>query len=98
MVIARELVSNATVAGRTSLAVLVPEQVRTEHPAYFRTVMATGIVATARHLTGMPQLGRARAWLNVAAYSGLLLMLRLAGFPRPVASPFLRRKAEGGPA
>jgi len=95
---ARELVSNATVARRASLAGLVAEPVRTLHPACSTTGMATGIVAMACRPTGTPLLGRARAWRNVAAYAGLLMMLTLVGSLGAVASPFLRRKAEGGPA
>jgi len=49
-------------------------------------VMATGIVAIAAHLTGMPLLGRILAWINFAAYAVLALMLlaRIAFFPRNV--------------
>lgn len=61
---------------------LIREQVRTLHPGYFGMVMATGIVAIAAHLTGMPLLGRFLAWINFAAYAVLVLMLlaRIAFF------------------
>jgi tellurite resistance protein TehA-like permease len=73
-------------ATRPSLLALMLEQVRVLHPAYFATVMATGIVAIAAHLMGMPLLGRILAWMNAAAFAVLLAMTlaRTVLFPRLV--------------
>lgn len=56
------------------------------NPAYFAMVMATGIVAIAAHLTGMPLLGRILARFNFASYVVLLMMLsaRIILYPRLV--------------
>lgn len=71
-------------AARGSLWMLVQERVRTLHPAYFALVMATGIVAIAAHLTGMPLVGRLLAAINLIAYVVLvgMTLARLVFFPR----------------
>lgn len=53
------------------------------HPAYFALVMATGILAVACHLLGIPTLPRFLFWLNVSAYAvlTLLTLVRIARFP-----------------
>jgi tellurite resistance protein TehA-like permease len=58
--------------------------VRTLHPAYFALVMATGIVAIAAALLGIPFVAVPLFWLNVVAYGSLwlLTLLRLTWFPR----------------
>jgi tellurite resistance protein TehA-like permease len=63
---------------------LIQERVRTLNPAYFALVMATGIVAIAAYLTGMPLLGRVLATINMVAYVVLVGMTvaRLVFFPR----------------
>jgi len=66
------------------LLVTIAELVRDLDPAYFAFVMATGIVAIAAHLTGMPMTGRILSGINCAAYV-LLVGLTLARglfFPR----------------
>lgn len=69
-----------TITRRASAAV--------EHlfPGYFALVMATGIVSIAAETLGLPLVGRALLWINLAAYAclGVLLTLRLARFPRRV--------------
>jgi tellurite resistance protein TehA-like permease len=62
---------------RLSFGPLVRELVRTLNPAYFAMVMATGIVAIAAHLTGMPFVGRVLAGFNVIAFV-LLVSMTLA--------------------
>jgi tellurite resistance protein TehA-like permease len=71
---------------RPALSALVREQVRTLDPAYFAMVMATGIVAIAAHLTGMPLVGRVLAAINFAVFFVLLVMTaaRITYFPRLV--------------
>ncbi len=59
-------------------------------PGSFALVMATGIVSVDATQHGMPTLGRALFWLNLAAYAWLLLLtgLRLARHPREMAAHF----------
>ncbi|HEY6947047.1 MAG TPA: tellurite resistance/C4-dicarboxylate transporter family protein [Candidatus Acidoferrum sp.] len=80
---ARQLVEPAT-ATPVSFAPLLRELVRTLNPAYFAMVMATGIVAIAAHLTGMPLVGRVLAGINVIAFVVLLAitLARVVLYPR----------------
>jgi tellurite resistance protein TehA-like permease len=66
------------------LAVTIADPVRNLDPAYFAFVMATGIVAIAAHLTGMPLVGRALSWIDCVAYVLLVGMTIARGlfFPR----------------
>lgn len=81
-----ELVEGSPIAFRPSLWDLVREQVRTLDPAYFALVMATGMVAIATHLTGMPVVARLLAGIALVAYIVLVGMTlsRLLLFPRMV--------------
>ncbi|MBZ0135264.1 MAG: tellurite resistance/C4-dicarboxylate transporter family protein [Planctomycetes bacterium] len=56
------------------------------HPAYFALAMATGIVAIACHLLGLPAFATALAWLNLAFYPTLwiLFIVRVVMFPSQV--------------
>lgn len=58
--------------------------IQTLHPAYFAMVMATGVVAIAAHLFHMALLATALTWLNVVAFSVLLVMTvaRICFYPR----------------
>ena len=60
--------------GRLSLPALLAERVRTLDPAYFAMVMATGIVAVAAQLTGLPMVARLLAAINMVVYAVLLAM------------------------
>lgn len=86
MVVAGEVASRRTVAIQASLLEVLRDRIRDLHPAYFALVMATGIVAIAAHLTGMPWVGRILAGLNIVAYVVLAVMLlaRVAFYPRRV--------------
>ena len=65
--------------------------VATLHPAYFALVMATGIVAIACQLTGLPALATPLLWLNTAFFVGLwgLTLLRLARYRDNVVADLL---------
>ena len=78
-----QVASRTATAMRPSLLTVLQEQVRSLHPAYFAMVMATGIVAIAAHLTGMPLLGRALAGINVVAFVVLagMTLARILFFP-----------------
>ncbi|MDR3690777.1 MAG: tellurite resistance/C4-dicarboxylate transporter family protein [Fimbriimonas sp.] len=54
------------------------------NPSYFSIVMATGIVAMASSLNGMPAFGLALTWLNLAVYAVLwtLTLWRLIAYPK----------------
>jgi tellurite resistance protein TehA-like permease len=71
-------------AGNFLLTAVISETLRTFEPAYFAFVMATGIVAIALHLTGMPFLGRVLSWINCGAYILLvgITLVRALLFPR----------------
>lgn len=69
-----QIASPPAATGRPSLRALVVDRVRTLDPAYFALVMATGIVAIAAHLTGMPFVGRVLAWFNIGAFIVLTAM------------------------
>jgi tellurite resistance protein TehA-like permease len=66
------------------LAATIADPVRNLDPAYFAFVMATGIVAIAAHLTGMPLVGRVLSWIDCVAYVLLMGMTLARGlfFPR----------------
>jgi tellurite resistance protein TehA-like permease len=66
------------------------------HPAYFALVMATGIVAIAAYLRGLPVIAQGLFWLNVLFYAALwvLTILRLVRHPRAMLSD-LRDHARG---
>ena len=59
-------------------------------PAYFAMVMATGIVAIASHIVGLPYLGGALLWLNTIVYILLwaLTLARVAFYPTHFLSDF----------
>lgn len=61
-----------------------PDQLETLHPAYFALVMATGIVAIATHLHGVPWLPGALFWLNVVFFAVLVAatIVRALLYPR----------------
>ena len=86
MTVADQLMSAPGRATRPSLRAVLREQVRILNPAYFALVMATGIVAIAAHLMGMPGIGRILAAINIAAYIALagLTCTRVLLFPRAV--------------
>lgn len=79
-----QITSRPAATARPSLRTMVVEQVRILDPAYFALVMATGIVAIAAHLTGMPLVGRLLAWVNAVAFVVLvgMTLARLLMFPR----------------
>lgn len=54
------------------------------HPAYFAMVMATGIVAIAALLLGMPLLAWGLTWLNLMLFAGLwaLTLVRIGLYPQ----------------
>lgn len=81
-----QVAAEPTLARHFTARGLVMERIRTLEPAYFAMVMATGIVAIAACLTGMPLLGRLLAVVNVGAFAVLLTMtfVRVALFPRLV--------------
>ena len=60
------------------------------HPAYFALVMATGILAVACHLLGIPTLPAGLFWLNVVAYVvlSILTVVRIVKFPRQFFADF----------
>jgi tellurite resistance protein TehA-like permease len=62
---------------------VIRRAVQSLHPAYFALVMATGVVAIAASLLGMPTIGRALTWLNVFAFIvlSLLTVARIGFFP-----------------
>jgi tellurite resistance protein TehA-like permease len=86
MIMAGQLISTPVRATRLSLRATLREQVRILNPAYFALVMATGIVAIAAHLMGMPRIGRILAVINIAAFIALagLTCTRILLFPRAV--------------
>jgi tellurite resistance protein TehA-like permease len=86
MIAGQQSASAPVSAIRPSLLAVLREQIRILNPAYFALVMATGIVAIAAHLMGMPVLGRVLAGINVVAYAVLLGMFltRILFFPREV--------------
>ena len=86
MTAAEQLVTVPAYAVRPTLLATVQEQVRTLDPAYFAMVMATGIVAIAAYLMGMPLLGRLLAEVNVLFYVVLagMTLARLLFYPRIV--------------
>src|SRR3546814_11942928 len=47
-----------------------PDDLESLHPAYFALVMATGIVAIALHLHGVPLLPGFLFWLNAVLFAG----------------------------
>lgn len=86
MTMADQLMSTTVRATRPSLRATLRQQIRILNPAYFALVMATGIVAIAAHLMGMPGIGRILAVINVAAFIALagLTCTRILLFPRAV--------------
>lgn len=60
--------------------------IATLHPAYFAMVMATGMVAVATDLLGMPWIGKVLTWLNLAFFATLAAMTaaRIAMYPRRI--------------
>lgn len=64
------------------------DNLETLHPAYFALVMATGIVALAADLHGIPFIPLALFWLNALFLAVLVCatLLRLRRFPRAVAA------------
>ena len=81
---ATEIIPHSATPARASLQAVAIERVRTLDPAYFALVMATGIVAIAVHLTGMPFVGRILSWFNGVAFMVLVAMTlaRAVFFPR----------------
>ena len=65
-------------------------------PGYFAVVMATGIVSIAAKLWSMERVAFALLWINVATFAilGLLLLIRIAVYPRRVLDD-LRDHARG---
>jgi len=61
---------------------------KTLHPAYFALVMATGIVAIAAHLHGIPVLPKVLFWLNALFLAGLTAatVVRVLRYPRAFAA------------
>lgn len=49
-----------------------PDNLETLHPAYFALVMATGIVAIATYMHGVPLVPTVLFWLNVFFFAGLV--------------------------
>src|SRR5262245_36426855 len=66
------------------------------HPAYFALAMATGIVALAAHLHGMPQVAIALFWLNALFLAGLIAATgaRIVRYPQEIAAD-LRSHSRG---
>ncbi len=64
------------------------DRLETWHPAYFALVMATGIVALAARLHGVPLLPTALFWLNAGFLTVLVavMVLRIVRYPRAVAA------------
>jgi tellurite resistance protein TehA-like permease len=62
----------------------IREAAATLHPAYFALVMATGIIAVAAALLGLPAIATPLFWVSIAAYVVLwvLTLARLAWHPR----------------
>ncbi|HWK49770.1 MAG TPA: hypothetical protein VNR40_07770, partial [Steroidobacter sp.] len=50
------------------------DELETLHPAYFALVMATGIVAIATHLHGVPVVPRLLFWLNTFFLASLAVI------------------------
>jgi len=67
-----------------TLTARLSDAVRSLSPSYFGLVMATGIVSSALHLTGMHTLSLVLFWVNLLAYGVLwtLTIIRVAMFPR----------------
>jgi len=65
-----------------------PDRLKTLHPAYFALVMATGIVAIATHLHGVPVIPTVLFWLNIVFFAGLIAatVARLRRYPRAFAA------------
>jgi len=63
------------------------DELKTLHPAYFALVMATGIVAIAAHLHGVPVAPRLLFWLNALFFAGLAVATsaRVLHYPRAFA-------------
>lgn len=85
-----ESASNA----RAPLGTMLWQNIETLSPAYFALVMATGIVSTASHLLGMPWAALALFWLNILAFSVLVLLtgIRLVNFPSHMAADLADHK------
>lgn len=60
------------------------------HPAYFALVMATGILAVACQLLGIPTLPRLLFWMNIVAYGTLIVLtaIRVARYPHAFFADF----------
>jgi tellurite resistance protein TehA-like permease len=64
------------------------DDLKTLHPAYFALVMATGIVAIAAFLHGIPVLPKVLFWLNALFLAGLTAatVMRVLRYPRAFAA------------
>jgi tellurite resistance protein TehA-like permease len=73
-----------------------PDELETLHPAYFALVMATGIVALATYLHGVPVVPTLLFWLNAFFLVALIAALgvRIGRYPRAVAAD-LRSHSRG---
>lgn len=80
----QEVISQPVAGAHFALPAAFVNWIRTLDPAYFALIMATGIVAIAAYLTGMPLLGRTLAWFNGLAFVVLAgaTLLRALFFPR----------------
>lgn len=65
-----------------------PDDLETLHPAYFALVMATGIVAVATHLHGVPVVPTVLFWVNALFFAGLVAATgaRIRRYPRRFAA------------
>lgn len=74
------------------------ERVKDLSPAYFAMVMATGIISIAAHLSGMPFIAITLFWLNIIAYTVLLIMsaLRAVWFTRQFFNDMVDHKRGSG--
>jgi tellurite resistance protein TehA-like permease len=86
MIAAEQPATAPVSATRPALRAVLREQIKILNPAYFALVMATGIVAIAAHLMGMPLIGRILAGINVLSFAVLVCMVltRILLFPREV--------------
>ena len=93
-----EAPSPPSAATRDTTARETPRGLATMHPASFALVMATGIVSIACQLLGLPRLGFALLWGNLAFYVALwvLTVMRGVRFPaRVVADLFHHGRSVG---
>jgi tellurite resistance protein TehA-like permease len=65
-----------------------PDELKTLHPAYFALVMATGIVAIAADLQGVPRLPRLLFWVNAFFFASLVVatVARILRYPAAFAA------------